>query len=353
MNARGRDTMLLAIAIVALLAIAFARDRAKHPESRPTFSSYDAGRYGYRALYAVLQNSGVTVRRLRRPLSTLGAGGTLLVSDNAGDPAAIRFDKADKAALQRFVSGGGRLVVLAWTFDGAADIVPKIPASKDTANRYSIGSEALFAQTGIRSVDTPAQAAFAAPPHSSAVLWGNNGGRVAIAYRLGKGTVIASTSPESFGNEKLLQRDNVRFAYAALAGHGPVTFDEYAHGYDDDATFWQAVPREVKFAVLLAGIVVLAGAIGANVPFAPPVPLDAPDERTSAAYVDAMGSLLRRARARSDAIATFVRDARKLPASPQRASALEELDRLLAATPTDAALRRAALLDFQLRKDRI
>jgi hypothetical protein len=180
-----------------------------------------------------------------------------------------------------------------------------------------------------------------------------DGDRVAIAYRIGKGSVIAVTSPEAFGNERLTKRDNVRFAYAVLAGHGPVVFDEYAHGYNDDATFWQVIPSEIRWALGATMVILIVGLIGANVPFAPPAPLDAPDERTSGAYVDAMASLLRRARARPDALASLARNVRRASRSTQRVEAVAELDELLASTPSDAVLRRAAWLEFQLRKDRI
>lgn len=352
MNPRARDSALLVLGIVALVSIAFARDRGHTVAARSIYSTYDSGPNGYRALYDVLKTVGVPVARLRRSLTTFYGGGTLVVSDNEGDASQIAFDRADRSAIQRFVSRGGRLVVLANTFDGSRDLVPRVGQTKNSIVRLATASSALRRQTGVRVVDAPATASFAASPHISALLLAEDGNRVAIAYRVGKGTVIASTSPGSFGNAKLLQRDNVRFAYAVLAGHGPVAFDEYAHGYNDDVTFWQAVPRPVKSALVLTLAIVLVGLIGANVPFAPPVPLDAPDERNTTAYVRAMGGLLRRARARADAMSALVRSVRRAPASPRRAAIAGELDRLAAAKPSDAVLQRAAWLEFQLRKER-
>jgi Domain of unknown function (DUF4350) len=352
-NARTRDTALLALGIVALVTVAFARDRAQPANARSIFSSYDNGPNGYRALYDVLKSAGVPVRRLRSALTTFDGNGTLVVSENTGDPSRIAFDRADRSALQRFVMRGGRLVALTDTFDGPRDLVPRVGQTKTSIVRIATASVALRIQTDVRAVDAPAAAAFGASPHTTALLLAENGNRVAIAYPIGKGTVIASTSPASFGNAKLLQRDNVRFAYAVLAGHGPVTFDEYAHGYNDDVSFWQVVPRPVKLAVALTVAIVLVGLIGANVPFAPPVPLDAPDERNTTAYVRAMAGLLRRARARTDAMSALIRSVRRAPSSPQRVAIVGELDRLNAAKPSDAALQRAAWLEFQLRKERV
>jgi hypothetical protein len=352
-NGRTRDAALLALGIVALVALGLAKDRAHPGGTASVFSSYDSGPNGYRALYDVLERAGVSVRRLRHSLTTFDSKGTLVVSDNSNDPSPIAFDRADRSALQRFVTRGGRLVVVTNTFDGSRDLVPRVGQTKPSVVGIAFASSALRAQTGVRTVDTPATAAFGASPHRTALLFTADGKRVAIAYPLGKGTVIASTSPASFGNANLLHRDNVRFAYAVLAGHGPVTFYEYAHGYNDDVSFWQAVPRPVRLAVILTAAIVVIGLIGANVPFAPPVPLDAPDERTTTAYVRAMAALMRRARARGDAMSALMRSVRRGPSSPQRAAIAGEVERLGARKPTDASLQRAAWLEFQLRKERV
>jgi hypothetical protein len=352
MNATARDTVALAVAGIVLVALALG-GHAKEAQTSSRPSTYDAGRNGYRALYRVLESAHVPVRQLRRSLTTITPGGTLVLSDDSGDPARIAFDRTDRAALSRFVSGGGRLVVLSGDFDGLRDIVPHVPATSTADVKVAIAATVLRTAAGVRTVDTPSESAFARSAGAMPLLVSPGGDRVAIAYRIGKGSVIAVTSPEAFGNERLTKRDNVRFAYAVLAGHGPVVFDEYAHGYNDDATFWQAIPIEIRWALGATMVILLVGLIGANVPFAPPVPLDAPDERTSAAYVDAMASLLRRARARADALASLARNVRRAARSTQRDGAVRELDELLASTPSDAVLRRAAWLEFQLRKDRI
>ena len=113
---------------------------------------------------------------------------------------------------------------------------------------------------------------------------------------LGKGEVVAITVPTLFSNAHLLDADNLAFAYDVVAGHGPVAFDEYVHGYDDDVTLWQALPQPVRAAAWVVAAIVGLALIGANVPFAPPIPAEPPDERDSSAYVDAMAALLRRAR---------------------------------------------------------
>ena len=69
------------------------------------------------------------------------------------------------------------------------------------------------------------------------------------------------------------------------------------HGYDDDATLWQVLPQSVRLAAWIVAAIIGLALIGANVPFAPPVPAEPPDERDSSAFVNAMAALLRRAHA--------------------------------------------------------
>ncbi len=105
---------------------------------------------------------------------------------------------------------------------------------------------------------------------------------------------------------------------------------------------------------MACAIVVLA-LIGANVPFAPPLPAKPPDERDSSAYVDAMAALMRRARAVRAATTLFAADAIRRARgreNPGVRAAVADLERLRDLPhPSDAVLVRAAAIDFQLRKD--
>ncbi|MEO7202933.1 MAG: DUF4350 domain-containing protein, partial [Candidatus Tumulicola sp.] len=224
MNATARDAVALAVAGIVLVALALA-GHAKDAQTTSISSTYDAGRNGYRALYRVLESAHVPVRQLRRSLTTITPGGTLVLSDNSGEPARIAFDRADRAALSRFVSGGGRLVVLFGDFDAIRDVVPHAPKTSAASVEVAIAPTVLRTAAGVRTVDAPSQSAFVRSAGAMALLVSPAGDRVAIAYRIGKGSVIAVTSPEAFGNERLAKRDNVLFAYAVLAGHGPVVFD--------------------------------------------------------------------------------------------------------------------------------
>ena len=152
MNATVRDTVALAVAGTVLVALALG-GHAEDAQTTSISSTYDAGRNGYRALYRVLESAHVPVRQLRRSLTTMMPGGTLVLSDNSSDPAPIAFDKTDRAALSRFVSGGGRLVVLSGDFDGMRDVVPHAPKTSDANVGIAIASNALRTAAGVRTVE--------------------------------------------------------------------------------------------------------------------------------------------------------------------------------------------------------
>jgi len=353
---RRFEIAVLAVGIGALLLLAFERERAQRSIAPSTYSTYDTGTRGYRALYAVLLGAGVPVRRFQHPLGLLDSGvGTLVISSYAGDPAARGLNERDAAALKRFTAGGGRLVVLDPDFAGARDVVPgvgiSVPASAYGAlaiarNRYT---------AGVTRVGVPVRAVFPFALRRGIPLLANERGIVAVWYRYGKGEVIAVTAPGIFSNATLRDADNAAFAYDAIAGHGAAAFDEYVHGYDDDLGFWQVLPQPVRAAFWIVLGVVLLGLIGANVPFAPPVVPAAAADRDSSAYVSAMAALMRRARGSALLIARFADDSARRSRGrddPATRRALDELERLRGlARPSESSLLAAAALAFTVRKE--
>jgi hypothetical protein len=361
-NARRVEIGLLAGALSLLALLAYGRQEALQARTATlsVYSTFDTGPNGYRALYDVLRAAGTPVRRFGRVLALLDADvRTLVISSYAGDPSAKNLDVRDGSRLRRFVNGGGRLVVLDTDFAGSRDVTPGVGTSGLAHARDAVVLAKTRFTAGVTEVRAPIDAVFPFAQRRGMVpLLANDRGVVATSYRFGKGEVVAITAPALFANAYLSQGDNAAFAYDVLAGHGPAAFDEYVHGYDDDLGFWQALPVPVRAAFWIVCAIVVLGLIGANIRFAPPIPLDPPDERDSSAYLDAMGALMRRARAGRAATARFAADAQRRTrgrggaSGSKRGEAIAELERLRQMPhPNDAALLRAATLDFQLRKD--
>lgn len=355
---RRLDLALLIGGAVVLAVLALGRDTVTASgAARSTYSTYDTGPNGYRAFYETLRRAGVPVRRFERALPLLDSDvRTLVLAAYEDDPAAKPLAREDAEDLARFVDAGGRLVVLDGDFAGKRDFTPGVGSSHPATAAGALALVRGRYTAGVDRVRAPIEAVFGFERWPGATpLLANDRGVVAVAYRHNKGEVVAITAPALFGNAHLLDEDNLSFAYDAVSGHGAVAFDEYVHGYDRDETFWHALPPAVHAATWVVAAIVVLALIGANVPFAPPIPLEAPDARDTTAFVDAMASLMRRARAGAAVTGAFAADAarrsRGRRATPADVEELAELDRLARAAPSDANLVRAAIIDHRFRKE--
>ncbi len=270
----------------AALLIAFAL--VSQGSAVSTHSTFDAGPDGYEALFNVLRSENVDVRRLQAPLAPRDAKIRVIaftstlpeVRTGSGSV----YDDNDYKRLGAFVKSGGKLVYFA--------------SPLDDPMRKTIERRKLHV------------------------------------------TVLDVTS---YTNRALsLHPQAIVAAYDALAGRGPVAFDERLHGYAVDRTLWSVLPLPVRaaFWIVVAALVIVL--VDANIRFAPPVVSESPAGRDSAAYITSMAVLLRRARAGAAAIARFAKNAKD-------DGELQQLARI--ARPNDAAVVRAAALVARRRKE--
>lgn len=313
-----RLELAISIAGLLLLVLIALAGRAAREQHVSVYSTYDTGPNGYRALYEVLRSAGVSVGRFERVLGVLDPSvRTLIVTGYENDPARKGFDERDAETLRRFVDGGGRLVAIDEDFAGPDDIAPGVGITLRNGGGDAIALARNAYTHGVSHVSGTIAWIFPFKEARGTPLVANSQGMAGVLYRVGRGEVIAITAPALFGNAQLRKADNLRFAYNAIAGHGPAAFDEYVHGYDDDLSLWGALPNPVRAAVWIVVGIVTLGLIGANVPFAPPFLPNAADERDSSDYITAIAELMRRSRTR----------------------------------PSDDAVMQQALLDYRVRKE--
>lgn len=294
------EVIILAICACAIVLLAYERGAIERGQQVSVFSTYDTGPNGYRALYEVLAAAGLPVQRFEREIGLLDSSvKTLVITGYETDPNAQGFDKAGSDQLRRFAENGGRLVVIDEQFAGSQDITPGVGTSVAASAGSVAIPLALNAYTnGIVKARGYMGMAFAFKESHGIPLLAKPNGIVAVWYRIGRGEVIAITAPALFGNAQLRNADNLRLAYNVLAGHGPIAFDEYVHGYKESPTMWAVLPAAVRGAVWIVGALALIALIGANVPFAPPYLPNPPDERDSSHYITAIAELMRRSRRR-------------------------------------------------------
>lgn len=356
---RVAGAAILALVLIAVASLAV--ERSARETTRESFaSSYDSGPNGMLALYDVLRAQHVRVARFERPFAFLPKSGTLVLATTrfeAASPTVVAqsIEAADQRAVAAFAKSGGHVVIF-----GDPDFQWPV------ATGVQSGTVSSDANVAARVLDVPQSGGATAldGPFTAAKpfallrdgypLFGTRAGAVAYTVPAGRGDITV-VNASSFDNAHLRSGENVVVADALLTRGGTVYFDEYLHGYDAGKTFWSALPEPVHVAVYVLAIAIAAFLIEANVRIAPPIPLDAPDERDSSAYLASMARLLRRARAARAAVRRFADDAARLTRMrerPQLHDWTEELRRLAALErPSDADVRRAAVLHALIRKD--
>ncbi len=357
MNVRASEALWLAVAIVVVVALTLARPEERATPS--TYSSYDTGPNGYRALYEVMRKEGVPTSRLERELGTLREfHGTLVVSQGTFLDALGSVDVQRLAALVR---AGARLVVLGNVVDASGAQTLHVPGAVTIAQTMVATRVARDSDTdGVTEVTATMTSAFSLRKEPRIrTLLAAGGKSVAVALSLGKGSIVAITAPGIFSNAVLARDQNARFAYDVLSSNGALLFDERVHGYAVGASMWDVLPQSVRGAVWLAVAMLALAIIGSLFRSAPPIALAPPRLRDSSAYVASMAALLRRAHAGAAAIERFAEDAARLARNrpgggkrPDIVAQLALLETLRASThPDDSALLVAARADAYVRKE--
>jgi Domain of unknown function (DUF4350) len=302
------DIAIVCTALALLLVLTVLRAARPSAEfSQP--STYDAGGNGYAALYELLAREGVAVARFERPIGEFAQrGGALVLS---GDRALFAAAPGTSAlrALDTWVRRGGTLFILGDTMERDRDALGLPRPRPMTKSGTAIGDCGLGRLSGMRAGGEFTMGFTPACERARKTLLRASGKAVALAYARGQGTVVVVSTPSVFANRELIQHDNARFAYALFGGLGPVAFDERIHGHATGRTFWEVLPQPMRVAIVLACVVVALAIIGANLPFAPPVPVEPPAERDSGAYIASLARMLRRGGAERELLSRLERHA--------------------------------------------
>ncbi|GAC1299302.1 MAG: hypothetical protein NVSMB19_03110 [Vulcanimicrobiaceae bacterium] len=298
------ETALLALASALLIAVGIAgRSANDRPASLDSYSTYDAASGGYRAFYELLGRAGLHAERFERRPAFLDAGIATLVyvEPLGGDPRALTPTRADIAALETWVRGGGSLLYVGYDDAAAAAGILHLPrlarGAAARAGRNGVVAPELRA-AGISRIVASAAPRFAdAPRGRTRVLLGDRRGALVVTYAYGRGTVVAAVDRAVFTNARIATGDAARLAVELARPRrsgGVVAFDEMPHGYAVPERWWSIVPRPFAIALGIAGAALLVALAGAALRLGPPLVPAARDDRSTAEFLDAVATLFER-----------------------------------------------------------
>jgi Domain of unknown function (DUF4350) len=353
---------VLMAAVLAALSAASYSQRQKEPESEmlPNRSSYNYGPTGTQAFYSLLSETGRRPLRWQEPIDALerkrpDAATTFVMVG----PLRRDVTEAEIASLMRWVSGGGRLVIIDrdppdeivkksanWNISGDGrnpDMEDVDPSDQKSMTRdtpvakpsqpsvvtYGVNAvqPSRFAST-IDLVSAPKSKTGAEPQirsksdeswndetkPSEAVIHLMAGVKGLLAdVHYGKGRVVILSDPYIVANGGISLVDNAQLAVNIVSNGGPVAFDEYHQGFGANqnrlAEFFAGTPVIAIFfqCLLIVGLLFFSQSRR----FGRPLPAAGTDRLSKLEYIGAMAELQQRTRAYDLAIENIYREFRR------------------------------------------
>ncbi|OLE37318.1 MAG: hypothetical protein AUG48_04775 [Actinobacteria bacterium 13_1_20CM_3_68_9] len=292
---KGRGWIALgavALLVVVLVMLRGGGGQSRSPEHASTSDAVD----GTSALRAFADALGHASGSVEGEFSLPSSSGLLFVftpTDGFG------ADEVQK--LNGWIHSGGVVVYAAEDGDPQLDIQFGLRRSTAGVPAKSHADAPIFG--GVETVAGADKARAFAPTSSQVALLRNDAGDVlGVRQAVGQGQLVALTDPLILCNGFIGQADNGRLAADLVAmtpTGGRVWFDEFHHGAaasGSTETAWMTTPWGL--ALLGAVVIIFAGLALRGRPFGPQISLRAGEDRSTAEYAVAVGSLLHRTGAR-------------------------------------------------------
>ena len=230
-DARDRQLVIGAVAVmVVLLGLTYVLRPAPAKETIGTPSSYSTDWLGTKAAFLLLQQSGYRVERWESPPEELPkdpAGATLIFAEPSQ-----HGSSAERAAVLRFVSAGGRLLVMGASgasFAPQSTAIP-IPDSDLTPKPFSALLPSPLSRNA-PEVTMVAPDEWRSVGPSQLAIYERNGKPGVVWYRFGKGEVIWWAISSPISNGTIRDKGNLAlFLNSVGPANSRVLWDEYFHG---------------------------------------------------------------------------------------------------------------------------
>jgi hypothetical protein len=211
------------------------------------------------------------------------------------------FSAAEVQQLNTWMQSGGVVVYAAEDGDPQVDLQFGLRRTTSTVTAKAHAAAPILG--GVGAVAGASAARALRPTASQVALLRNDAGDVlGVRQDIGRGQLVALTDPLILCNGYLGKPDNGRFAADLMAmtpAGGRVWFDEFHHGAaasGSPETAWMTTPWGIALVVTV--VIVFVGLALRGRAFGPRIPMRAREDRSSAEYAVAVGSLLHRTGAR-------------------------------------------------------
>lgn len=292
---KGRGWIALGVMGLVVFALVLLRGTGTQGRSPNHASTSDAGD-GTSALRAFADALGHSSGSVEGGFSLSSSPGLLFVFTPSDG-----FNADQVQQLNRWMQSGGVVVYADEKGDPQLDIQFGLSRSGADVPAKAHAAAPIFG--GVESVaGAPGARAFK-PTASQVPLLRNDAGDVlGVREAVGQGQLVALTDPLILCNGFLGKPDNGRFAADLMAmtpADGRVWFDEFHHGAAATAspeTAWMTTPWGI--ALVFVVVITFAGMALRGRAFGPRISLRSREDRSSAEYAVAVGSLLHRTGAR-------------------------------------------------------
>jgi len=252
------DRRLLAVSgivvVVLISLIALLSPPAENETGIP--SSYSATSGGAKASYLLLKESGYNVERWEQSPTELPENpqGVLLI---LAEPA-VPPRNEETVAINRFLDHGGRVLVTGWN----ARFIPELDATPDLEALEWKDFRAQLPGTftrGAPQIRMVPHSHWTARKITHVPLYADDGGVVAVTYRVGRGEVIWWASATPMSNVGISQSHNFEFFLDSIGSRNSVRvlWDEYFHG--QQRSLWAlAQSTPIPYALAQLGLLAVA-----------------------------------------------------------------------------------------------
>lgn len=267
-----------------------------------TATTYSTASEGAKAAYLLLQETGYHVERWQHPSTALqpDSNTVLIIADPDMMP-----NQTQKAAVQKFVSGGGRVITTG--IKGAAFLPEDFSEYNEMPKNPWAEFKALAPSAITRAAPQITLAPVAQWSGSSGIgLYGDNEQTVVAHFPHGKGDFLWMASATPLTNAGITQSGNLEFLLAAIGDkqRTRVLFDEYVHGYGESEVAERSHP--LMIALLLQSVVLgLAAILTFSRRSGPIRPMPAESRLAPLEFVETLGGLYQQAHAGSVAVDVY------------------------------------------------